>query len=591
MAVSGGKAGLSPRARGNLFNAQGQNFVIGPIPASAGEPFQCSGPKLRHRAYPRERGGTAYRARLLFAKAGLSPRARGNPLADAAMRAHMPQKEAYPRERGGTAETHRSPGLTKGLSPRARGNQAPQALDIGFAGPIPASAGEPSILPRRCPSQRAYPRERGGTPRGMLPTGWLQGLSPRARGNLVSKATIGSIDGPIPASAGEPGQSGTCRCCRGAYPRERGGTPKTGITQTQQGGLSPRARGNRASYSARDMMTRPIPASAGEPKAPAFDQGLFEAYPRERGGTFLSGLRGEGDEGLSPRARGNHRSTTGEPRRRGPIPASAGEPMTRKPWPSWQGAYPRERGGTQIGRSVQFGRKGLSPRARGNLRARMRGPTGSGPIPASAGEPRSRNLLSFSFWAYPRERGGTISQVAASTMVLGLSPRARGNRRSGRCEAFRRGPIPASAGEPPCPACPAWAYPRERGGTWVIEKERPGRRGLSPRARGNRAGIFFALNAKRPIPASAGEPHGFSSPPEAATAYPRERGGTEADARAIAKKGGLSPRARGNPIQNAATRIARGPIPASAGEPLAHGRARIAAPAYPRERGGTPPFL
>ena len=50
--------------------------------------------------------------------------------------------------------------------------------------------------------------------------------------------------------------------------------------------------------------------------------------------------------------------------------------------------YPRERGGTWAAAKAAQEEKGLSPRARGNLQGRQNGGEKRGPIPASAGEPR-----------------------------------------------------------------------------------------------------------------------------------------------------------------------------------------------------------
>ena len=79
-------------------------------------------------------------------------------------------------------------------------------------------------------------------------------------------------------------------------------------------------------------------------------------------------------------------------------------------------------------------------------------------------------VLSPSFFdgAYPRERGGTQSCVYFHRSSLGLSPRARGNPADRQAVISAIGPIPASAGEPKLslkPMLPQGAYPRERGGT------------------------------------------------------------------------------------------------------------------------------
>jgi len=71
-------AGLSPRARGNLHYHFLMYYYQGPIPASAGEPTSGTPLSSTEGAYPRERGGTAYNSFIKTFPWGLSPRARGN---------------------------------------------------------------------------------------------------------------------------------------------------------------------------------------------------------------------------------------------------------------------------------------------------------------------------------------------------------------------------------------------------------------------------------------------------------------------------------------------------------------------------------
>ena len=79
-------------------------------------------------------------------------------------------------------------------------------------------------------------------------------------------------------------------------------------------------------------------------------------------------------------------------------------------------------------------------------------------------------------------------RMAASTPVLGLSPRVRGNLRTvGRIGA-KNGSIPACAGEPGAwrPWLPSSrVYPRVCGGTFHADKNVHAVSGLSPRVRGN----------------------------------------------------------------------------------------------------------
>ena len=70
--------GLSPLARGNRLQASISQLQPGPIPARAGEPGLHHWRRSQTRAYPRSRGGTLYSLSRPNRPKGLSPLARGN---------------------------------------------------------------------------------------------------------------------------------------------------------------------------------------------------------------------------------------------------------------------------------------------------------------------------------------------------------------------------------------------------------------------------------------------------------------------------------------------------------------------------------
>ena len=93
------------------------------------------------------------------------------------------------------------------------------------------------------------------------------------------------------------------------------------------------------------------------------------------------------------------------------------------------------------------------------------------------------------------------------------------------------------------------------------------RSGLSPRRRGNPflAGAFLAVDGS--IPAQAGEPNHFDLPTSFLRVYPRAGGGTFPSKVKALIRSGLSPRRRGNPAGLRMTAPVSGSIPAQAGEP------------------------
>ena len=337
-------------------------------------------------------------------------------------------------------------------------------------------------------------------------------------------------------------------------------------------------------------MIGPIPANAGEPAPPPAPQWAHRAYPRERGGTQPNNRVLLLIWGLSPRTRGNPPCFALGMPGVGPIPANAGEPRSTPPSRSSRRAYPRERGGTAVALVWRGILMGLSPRTRGNHEVAFRDLARKGPIPANAGEPARSWIARFASRAYPRERGGTLQGKLALIQAGGLSPRTRGNPKELLPAIITLGPIPANAGEPNPPAirsCWIWAYPRERGGTCPCAGAHLHHAGLSPRTRGNRPPNPIVRRMTGPIPANAGEPVRYMTPLPKMWAYPRERGGTDLRRCSTCFCAGLSPRTRGNPVGSVASRHGSGPIPANAGEPVSSASRQIRIWAYPRERGGT----
>jgi len=151
---------------------------------------------------------------------------------------------------------------------------------------------------------------------------------------------------------------------------------------------------------------------------------------------------------------------------------------------------------------------GLSPRARGKLTVSTVRMSTGGSIPAGAGEADTRIWRSPLLAVYPRGRGGSILGLPRCVSSLGLSPRARGKRIPCPLPLYRRGSIPAGAGEAdtriwrsPLSA----VYPRGRGGSNLIYNKIKIIEGLSPRARGKRFIVLQRYKRLRSIPAGAGE--------------------------------------------------------------------------------------
>ena len=273
--------------------------------------------------------------------------------------------------------------------------------------------------------------------------------------------------------------------------------------------------------------------------------------------------------GLSPLARGKPSGTVATIGVGGPIPAGAGETRRRRSSSPRPRAYPRWRGGNNCRRTQLCWRSGLSPLARGKHSKHLAHIHIPGPIPAGAGETMPGTVLFQALWAYPRWRGGNVLRVVLLITSLGLSPLARGKHRHESALERREGPIPAGAGETNFESDAAGlsrAYPRWRGGNRNRITGHIRDRGLSPLARGKR--IWAGTRRKRmgPIPAGAGETCVWFRRDSGGGAYPRWRGGNEANGKKIVPGKGLSPLARGKRARRAVAGWGLGPIPAGAGE-------------------------
>ena len=336
-----------------------------------------------------------------------------------------------------------------------------------------------------------------------------------------------------------------------------------------------------------------IPACAGEPSWRRFAAKIIAVYPRVCGGTASTKAAIAQDVGLSPRVRGNHFEHES---RRGiyrSIPACAGEPQYPQPLRWRRPVYPRVCGGTDTEEWVAWQANGLSPRVRGNHTAGYRRSHGTGSIPACAGEPHARQQKSPPSPVYPRVCGGTVGAPAPLIMVIGLSPRVRGNRIVAAVSVDGVGSIPACAGEPgrcPMSRTRGWVFPRVCGGTLRLPQWPRWTAGLSPRVRGNRRLVYGPTIYPGSIPACAGEPARRVGGCRRSAVYPRVCGGTSAPRGSQRQRRGLSPRVRGNRHGLAQGRQRLRSIPACAGEPqrqpVPSGDVRV----YPRVCGGTCPW-
>jgi len=215
---------------------------------------------------------------------GLSPRVRGNPamiLLAVELRRSIPARageptveqpvndlrRVYPRACGGTQLWQIGMDALHGLSPRVRGNRLAELRVRAAAGSIPARAGEPSLTRHSQTPSRVYPRACGGTVNDSICPTPMMGLSPRVRGNHPDRHGRRHARRSIPARAGEPEAARQWFELARVYPRACGGTRRGVGGDCRSRGLSPRVRGNRQLSRDANACIGSIPARAGEPSA------------------------------------------------------------------------------------------------------------------------------------------------------------------------------------------------------------------------------------------------------------------------------------------------------------------------------------
>ena len=278
-----------------------------------------------------------------------------------------------------------------------------------MTGSIPAWAGEPSNARIQSRAARVYPRVGGGTPIACVPACSGSGLSPRGRGNPTHRQARQTAGRSIPAWAGEPYSMAVSAISTRVYPRVGGGTSGSGPARQASRGLSPRGRGNQARRSCPARCSGSIPAWAGEPSSSAAATRVSRVYPRVGGGTVRERVYARDQVGLSPRGRGNRAAEDTVAECRWSIPAWAGEPAIETAYGLDYGVYPRVGGGTVLLGGSDTGQQGLSPRGRGNHGRRNRVGQVNRSIPAWAGEPHKHSIRAWVRWVYPRVGGGTAS--------------------------------------------------------------------------------------------------------------------------------------------------------------------------------------
>ena len=125
------------------------------------------------------------------------------------------------------------------------------------------------------------------------------------------------------------------------------------------------------------------------------------------------------------------------------------------------------------------------------------------------------------------------------------------------------------------------------GETRPCQRQRAGRRGLSPHVRGNPGMTFDATTRQRSIPACTGKPARRARASTEPGVYPRMYGEPPFDVLRFPFQVGLSPHVRGNLFGAPGAGKSLGSIPACTGKPATSLRVSMPAAVYPRMYGET----
>ncbi len=271
------------------------------------------------------------------------------------------------------------------------------------------------------------------------------------------------------------------------YPRWRGELDRTASVVSSGSGLSPLARGTPVFANLWTIAIRFIPAGAGNTYIRAKNKATATVYPRWRGEHIYQNISFYSHGGLSPLARGTRRDYSKEDAGDRFIPAGAGNTIKKLFCVSFRSVYPRWRGEHFYSVNNRSLIVGLSPLARGTPAVGTVKLRYCRFIPAGAGNTIEIVFGIYSEAVYPRWRGEHKICCKTRCKNSGLSPLARGTPPPVRLTPAQRRFIPAGAGNTRASTSSGImipVYPRWRGEHYMISNSWVYSDGLSPLARG-----------------------------------------------------------------------------------------------------------
>ena len=337
-------------------------------------------------------------------------------------------------------------------------------------------------------------------------------------------------------------------------------------------GSSPRVRGTPRKPRKVELLTRFIPAGAGNARRRSLRGTRPAVHPRGCGERQARKTFTPPTNGSSPRVRGTLIWASLPDRRIRFIPAGAGNAHHWVIAYSTGPVHPRGCGERPCRRFRRRGKSGSSPRVRGTPVDVLCPVSPDRFIPAGAGNAFARPSYRTHVPVHPRGCGERSSDDSNTLLTIGSSPRVRGTPPSRNTAHLDSRFIPAGAGNAAISRFSTGAisvHPRgcgERGDFALFDRRDFG---SSPRVRGTRLLQKQACIDARFIPAGAGNAPVFSRDALADAVHPRGCGERLSLAMWEANGPGSSPRVRGTPWPGARGASCCRFIPAGAGNALA----------------------